>query len=520
MSWLLPLVGVVHVAFGANLLEETRGVVGRGIGEVDPLAEQLVDEGRWDEATVVWKQGALAGSVESGLWAIVSALRAENEDAAQEATIIALETSGGDPRVLLAAAWLLNEAGAHKEAYRLLKKYPIDAPDAEGALVLRLRALMLDQRVRKSLRLRRKALRDGQRVDAWFWFELGLEDSWRNKPEATAHMRRALSARNVSGLHYHLLMLHLAEQGEIAEAVEVGVQGMARFPDEPAVGFGLIGLCQEPEARAALEAIVIDQPNRPIPHAVLGTLLFAEEQSAQAAVHLQAAVDNGEDRPSMYRMLAEAHVASDHQQAAWTTLSGGVGKHPDDLRLWRDLFALGQEQQRLGDALRLSEAAWTRGLRHAFLVDISYQAANDLDDLDVALTWSDRSVGLDGRRWQGLLQRALTLSRLGRGQEALAAYEEALQLEPEEPQLLNNLAWFLLEPSGDVTPDPDRALHLAEEAVANAEAPVPAYLDTLARALWELGDQDRARELQRQAAELDPANEHIRNTLQRYETNE
>ena len=114
--------------------------------------------------------------------------------------------------------------------------------------------------------------------------------------------------------------------------------------------------------------------------------------------------------------------------------------------------------------------------------------------------------------------RALSLSRLGRGVEALAAYEEALLLDPDRPVFLNNLAWFLLHPEAGVEPDPVRALKLAEHAVAQSPEPVPAYLDTLAAAAWRLGDAGRAVEIQREAARLDPTDDHIRDMLQQYET--
>ena len=86
-----------------------------------------------------------------------------------------------------------------------------------------------------------------------------------------------------------------------------------------------------------------------------------------------------------------------------------------------------------------------------------------------------------------------------------------------EATILNNLAWFLLDPGDGMEADPSRARQLAEAALSRAGGPNPAYLDTLARAYWQLGDTEEALRHQRHAARLDPSDDHIRSTLEEYE---
>jgi len=522
MAWAVFLWSFLSTALAADLLEETRGVVGR---DVSPRAEtqwasDLVDSGRWDDAMLAWQGIALSqGDPDAALWAIVCAVRANDADAAQAATFMAMDIGKGDPRVLLTAAWLLNEGGAHKEAAKLVSDYPLRAPDADGAMILQLRALMMDGKTRKALRLRKRALESGIE-DAWFWFELGLEDAWRREASASDYMRRATRADNAAPAHYQLLLAHLAATGEPAAALEAGLEGLRRFPEAGTLGLGVLEFSQYGEGRRVLEGVVKRQPENAVAQVVLGTVLLADELPEDAAAHLEAALEAGQDRPAVYRMLAEAHLAVEEGGDAWDALAVGVREHPEELSLWRELYRISHREARQGDALTLTEDAWQQGVHQEFLVDFAYQAASDIDELELALQWSDRGLGLPGRGWQGLSQRALALTRLDRGHEALSTYEEALRMRPSEPQLLNNLAWFLMEPSGDVAPDPTRALALAEAAVENASEPQPAYLDTLARALWEQGERQRAVETQRQAAALAPEDEHIRNTLQVYETSE
>jgi hypothetical protein len=71
-----------------------------------------------------------------------------------------------------------------------------------------------------------------------------------------------------------------------------------------------------------------------------------------------------------------------------------------------------------------------------------------------------------------------------------------------------------------VEPDPDRALALASRAVELSEPEVPARLDTLARAYWEVGEVQRAIETQRRAVTLAPNDAALQRTLERYERGE
>ncbi len=70
-------------------------------------------------------------------------------------------------------------------------------------------------------------------------------------------------------------------------------------------------------------------------------------------------------------------------------------------------------------------------------------------------------------------------------QRALVAYNKALELDPENHVVLNNLAWLLLTSEDSTLRNPLRALILAQRAVLkNTQAHV---LDTLATAYWANG---------------------------------
>ena len=88
--------------------------------------------------------------------------------------------------------------------------------------------------------------------------------------------------------------------------------------------------------------------------------------------------------------------------------------------------------------------------------------------------------------------------------KAVAAYEQALTLAPDNPEIANNLAWLLLTAHDPKVRDAGRALTLAEGAALAREH--GHILDTLATAYWANGLVEEALATQARAVRLDPRN--------------
>lgn len=91
--------------------------------------------------------------------------------------------------------------------------------------------------------------------------------------------------------------------------------------------------------------------------------------------------------------------------------------------------------------------------------------------------------------------------KTGRWQEAIAAYEHILRMDPFQATALNNLAWALVKAPDKGLRDPDRAITLSQKAVTLERIPI--FLDTLAEAYWVNGQTQKAVETINEAIKLE-----------------
>ena len=94
------------------------------------------------------------------------------------------------------------------------------------------------------------------------------------------------------------------------------------------------------------------------------------------------------------------------------------------------------------------------------------------------------------------------LLRQGLPKEAIAHYEKALALAPEDPHARNNIAWVLAISSDASIRDGAKAIDLAEVAAALSGGREPRFLRTLAAAYAQSGRFSEALAAAQQAAAI------------------
>ncbi|MCA9320212.1 MAG: tetratricopeptide repeat protein [Planctomycetes bacterium] len=123
----------------------------------------------------------------------------------------------------------------------------------------------------------------------------------------------------------------------------------------------------------------------------------------------------------------------------------------------------------------------------------------DLDEgkMQEAVVLLQRAAGRAGRDSGLRAAVASTLIQIGRVDEARKALEGAARSFPDDPMILNEVAWSLVDPVGSkAIHDAARALPLARRAVEITRRKDLAILDTLAVALFAHGELEEAVKVQ------------------------
>lgn len=113
-----------------------------------------------------------------------------------------------------------------------------------------------------------------------------------------------------------------------------------------------------------------------------------------------------------------------------------------------------------------------------------------------------------------LMAAAATYEKLEKYSKAIDLYEKVLLIDGSNPYYLNQFAWFLVTVSDTTFRDPQRAITLAENAVAVKRS--ANILDTLAEAYYVAGSFQKAIETINEAIALDPEREYFKEQLEKF----
>ncbi len=124
-------------------------------------------------------------------------------------------------------------------------------------------------------------------------------------------------------------------------------------------------------------------------------------------------------------------------------------------------------------------------------------------------------------RYEPAMSMLATMYNTGRGTpkneaKALEAYDQLIALDNKHYVAYNNYAWILVTAEDQKLRNPQKALPYAQRAVELSGGRESFALDTLARVDFQLGDIDKAIELQNKAIALAPDKETYQKALAEY----
>lgn len=187
---------------------------------------------------------------------------------------------------------------------------------------------------------------------------------------------------------------------------------------------------------------------------------------------------------------------------------------PDDPSVWADLAYFRAEAGSFEEALgAIDEVIRLQGEdpKHSAF---KAQALLRLDRFAEAIEAAEMAIDMRPDQAEFYVIRAECFKRLRDFERMFEDLQTARRWSPDEPMILNLLAWHLSTCPVDALRDARLALDLAMRAVDGTEGRDSNILDTLAAALAENGRFPEARRRLRQAIELDPScNQEVRKVM-------
>lgn len=322
-------------------------------------------------------------------------------------------------------------------------------------------------------------------------------------------------------------------------AAQIG-KAIAAAPNEPAPRLALIGLHirnkDNKKALASIQEALAAIPNRPELLDVAGQVFQLNGDTNQALATYGKLTTLLPTAAHPYLRMAEVQVAAKNKEGARNSLNKGLSLQPDSLPIQRALIMLDVDDKKFDAALtkardiqkkqpklnagyvlegdiHIINKAWGQAAM-AYRAGLKAAPSTDLAErLHTALLLDGKAGDANAFADSWLKSQPkdkvfrLFLAESARKSKdygaAAAQYRTLLAAEPNNPAVLNNLAWSL----GQLK-DPKAITH-AEQA--NKLAPnQPAIMDTLGMLLVEQGNTERGLELLSKALQLAPEAHAVR----------
>jgi tetratricopeptide (TPR) repeat protein len=441
------------------------------------LAQILNDAGRSAEAEVVLDE-VLAAAPDSVSALLLQGLVKLERGKSEEAEDLFEKVIQRDPRsseARLGLAIVERSRGQHAKATADMEVIAKDRPDWSKVHFELARTLLLQRQVEPALRAFERAEQTSADPAVTRVRAAQLLASADERDRAMAKAQASTASTNAAPLaHMLLARLHLDKgspdlaERELQSAVKAGPQSLT-----PRLQLARFYLSQRrpADAVAPLEEAAKLTPASPEPLALLVDAYVAAGNADLAVATAERLRNLQGDTAAAHVIFGVVNEKVGRPADALTAYQTALDKQPNHLGAARARARLLERQQREPEARRLLEDT----------AQARPQAVEPLVDL------------------------AQMEERAGNRGSAIDAYRRALARAPDNPILMNNLAFLL---AGDPETR-EEAVTLAEKAVARApDSAVVA--DTLGWALFQKGELGRAEELLTRVAKAAPGLGEVR----------
>ncbi|REL38799.1 tetratricopeptide repeat protein [Rhodohalobacter sp. SW132] len=227
----------------------------------------------------------------------------------------------------------------------------------------------------------------------------------------------------------------------------------------------------------------------------------------QTADVLMAFSENEPDYGPAQIIAAEFFLEQNNLEAALEKLEQANRVMPEQPEAWRQRIQVLFSMERYDDVIELADSADHHAPDDAFIqffTGASYMLNNRPEEAEIWL--EQASYAPSNRNFRSVINGTLgdVLQDLDRWEDARDAYEQALRLDSNNHNAMNNYAYFMSVREERL----DYAKELAEKAISY-EPENAAYLDTVGWIYYKLGEYEQAKEYIRRSLETGDASAEV-----------
>ncbi len=304
-----------------------------------------------------------------------------------------------------------------------------------------------------------------------------------------------LEALRARGLHYLAAKNFEAAAKDFTKALEAGDDNLAVYH---ALAESLTNLEKYDEALDQLDKALqkSDAAQRDgassLTHNLRARILVLKGDIPAALTELARSLEKNPGDVAALLMRAQLHIVQKDEKAALKDVEKALTIEPGlvrGLELRASLMAAaGEFDKSIKDFEKLVNSNpqridWKLRLGALFVADERPRAAVNV---------YSGVIAADAGNWMALRGRADAELSIGEHAKAIHDFEAALELQPENSGILNNLAWVLATSPQDELRDAKRSIELAKKACELTEYKQAHILSTLAAGFAEAGDWEAA----------------------------
>ena len=233
----------------------------------------------------------------------------------------------------------------------------------------------------------------------------------------------------------------------------------------------------------------------------------------EAIADLDKAIRIAPDEVVPLVLRARIHQQAGDSERAAADLERVLAKHPDHPAAIELRGLIAAERNDYPAAIRDFRKLVTQKPDDAVLMGqlgMLYLAAKQPRQ---AIKRFTRSIELDDKNFASWRGRSDAEISIGDHKAARSDLEKALELQPDDSGVLNNLAWLLATSPDEAIRDGKRAIELAKKACEETTWKQPHIVSTLAAGYAETGDFAEARKYSKQAVESEGSSPEVKTQL-------